>query len=638
MKEIEITVSSRNAKSLGVVAPEFVSSTLDWWPPTDEAWGNSSVINADLSHPNLLAAAKGLSPFFLRVGGSQADEIIYNFPKATDNNSSVKVAAKACKKRPQQCLTVERWNEVLNFAHEVGARIVFTIAYVRHTRDDDKKDDVRDWDSTNAKQFLEYTANSLHGKLGTVYGVELGNELRHGNKVSNVTRIVKAYNDLGQFVNEIWDQQQYLTYPKPKIMGPASTGATETAALLSSLGPYLDIATYHKYQGGGKDKMLQVHAQQPWFFAHPYKYTKQSEAVETYMSSSPRPPDANSEKRVTPPQVWVGEGAMAYNSGRQGVTDSFQSSLWFANLLGAISKTKPYPHSVYCRQALIGGYYELISHETMKPNPDYFVAYLWKHIVGTKAIGPIRSSSQRQDSPKLSSQYTFGCCNKPGKDQLLIHAFCAINKSDEDGDMVFIVINISKSTPFKLSIPMGDNRTEYVLTPNENGYRSRKVLLNDTIMKMKNGKLSAIDGAFRTRHENSLVPPISIAFLVVHGANITTCRSTTINGNGQIRPSNNVAPKPRLAGRLENSTSTLQVPFNTASTTTGSVIIPNVISTSSHAATINSTREEKDFVKQDSLVFPKTEMQFQNVLVLLIFLTLAMRAIRFRRKVTKNSN
>jgi hypothetical protein len=189
---MELSISP-NAHSLGVVAPEFISTTLDWWSPKAEGWGNSSVINADLSYPNLVAAAKGLSPFFLRIGGSQADEIIYNIPQLNkDNVSSSDDLKIACTNHPQKCLTAERWDEVLNFANHSGARVVFTVAYVRHTRDDKGNNDQRDWDSNNAKQFLEYTANSRHAKLGTVFGFELGNEVRHKGKVSNVTRIVNA--------------------------------------------------------------------------------------------------------------------------------------------------------------------------------------------------------------------------------------------------------------------------------------------------------------------------------------------------------------------------------------------------------------------------------------------------------------
>ncbi len=159
-------------------------------------------------------------------------------------------------------------------------------------------------------------------------------------------------------------------------------------------------------------------------------------------------------------RLWIGEGAMAYNSGLPGISNSFRGSLWFVNLFGALAKTKPLPHGVYCRQSLQGGHYELISHELMVPNPNYWVAYLWKNLVGTKAVGPIISPGRR-DSTEISSLITFGCCEKPGKDTVLIHSFCAKSDNNNDGDVVFVVINISESRGINLNITIVGNRTEY---------------------------------------------------------------------------------------------------------------------------------------------------------------------------------
>ena len=509
---IELSISSSSSSSsdayysLGDVAPEFLSTTLDWWPLGTKAWGNASVINANLAHPNLVAAAKGLSPFFLRIGGSQADSILYHIPQQqqqgnNNNNNSRMMTDTPCKRHPQQCLTKERWDEVLDFANRSGARIVFTIAYVRHTQDEHKNNDQRDWDSSNARQFLEYTANSPNSKV--VYGFELGNELRHKGKVKNVTRIANAYKELGRIVDQIWSRTEERQQHKPKIVGPASTGTDETSKLLKAVGPYIQIATYHKYHGGGKDSHLR-----PSYY-HPVHLAGPGDAVTKYMTKG----DSS--------ELWIGEGAMAYNSGRQNVTDVFHGSLWFANLLGSLAKTKPLAHRVYCRQALLGGYYELISHETLIPNPDYWLAYTWKQLVGSKAIGPIQSPN-RKDSLKLSSLFTFGCCDKPGRDSILIHSFCG----KSPGDVVFVVINVSSSSAFLLNVTMmGEKRTEYLLTPNEHGLKSREMLLNGKLMSIENGILPDIEelGILRKRDEQFHIPPISIAFLVVHGSEVKEC-------------------------------------------------------------------------------------------------------------------
>lgn len=536
--EISLSHDDDNIQSLGESIPEYISTTLDWWSIGTEGWENSSVINADLLHPQLIAAASGLRPYILRIGGSQADEILYNMEPSLEgknrrrNSSSngttttiddfdIKIANE-CRKHPQKCLTKDRWDTVLKFAQQTGARIVFTVAYVRHTRgenngEDHTKNDVQDWDSRNARRFLEYTYTNKDG--GTLFGFELGNELRHKNKISNITRVVNAYKELGSMVNEIWGEN-----PKPKLLGPASTGVGETSYLLSQIGPHIQIASYHKYHGGGKNPDLPSYAQHPSFYPHPMKLSGPGEAVKKYVM-----PDGNSSKKA---QLWIGEGAMAYDSGLHGLTDTFHGSLWYANILGALTKTKPLPHSVYCRQSLLGGYYELISHNTLMPNPDYWVAYLWKKLVGRKAIGPI-ISPQRKDSVKLSSYQTFGCCKQPGSDEILIHSFCAKSTTNtSSGDVVFIVINTSKSKAMYLSIPMSkNNRTEYILRPNEAaGLKSRQVFLN--------GQLLSIDanttndyvlpdirelGVPRSRGEQFHIPPISIAFIVIHETEVEKC-------------------------------------------------------------------------------------------------------------------
>ncbi len=511
-KLIDLALSP-DANSIGDVRPEFVSTTMDWWAPSAEGWGNSSVINADLQNPKLIEAARNLSPFFLRIGGSQADSIIYDFRSAA-NITGKNGTSFACNEKSQRCLTQARWANVLDFAEKCGARIVFTLAYLVHTRDVDGNNDQHDWDSTNARSLLEFTANSKHGQLGTVYGFELGNELRHGGKAKNTTRMVIAYKKVRNIIEELWKNNPI----KPLIMGPACTGTSEFNKLLETLGPYIDIATYHKYHGSGKDSSIETRARKPGFYTHPMSNGGQSKSVEKYMSNN-----------SFPAQLWIGEGAMLYNSGRHGVTNSFVGSLWFANLLGSLPKSHPLPHSVYCRQALIGGYYELISHETLDPNPDYWVAYMWKRLVGTTAIGPILSSN-RVDSFEISKKFIFGCCKKPGQDTLLVHAFCANrgkrigNITNQLGDIVFIVINLDEKSSFDLNITLGASRTEYVLTPKLNQLTSQKVLMNGKILSIADdGTFAAIQGRLVNRSKITRARPKSISFIVVHEARIPQC-------------------------------------------------------------------------------------------------------------------
>ena len=84
--------------------------------------------------------------------------------------------------------------------------------------------------------------------------------------------------------------------------------------------------------------------------------------------------------------------------------------------------------------------------------------------MGTRAVGPIRSP-QRHDSAEHSSIYTFGCCEEPGADTVLVHAFCSAGESrsssgGEGGDVVFVAINISPDEGVRLEVDLGEGRTD----------------------------------------------------------------------------------------------------------------------------------------------------------------------------------
>lgn len=462
------------------------------------------------------------------------DMIIYNISTGAKNQDEL--LDQACRHNLNHCLTQSRWDQVLNFAEETGGRIVFTLAYLRHTRLSADKDsyDQQDWDGSNARLLLNYTANSRHGELGTLYGVELGNELRHKHKATNVTRMVAAYEDLRRIVDETWAKMHANI--KPKIMGPACTGSNEFASLIKYIGPHIDIATYHKYHGKGGDSRLATIATRPNFYAHPKSFATQSSAVKKYMigsNTTTKKNDINSYPSI----LWVGEGAMAYNSGREGVTNSFISTAWYASLLSSLSKTQPVPHSVYCRQALIGGYYELISHKTMDPNPDYWMARLWKQLVGRRAIVPI-VSTVRKDSSEYSKKFSFGCCKAPGQDELLVHAFCS---KENDGDVVFVVINVAKSTHYELNITIGTSRTDYILAPKDNQWNSKFVMLNGKgPLKIRDdGSLEvSMEGVLMSKGKTTNVPPKSVSFVKTHGAFVKQCYEVDSNknpSNGRIK-------------------------------------------------------------------------------------------------------
>lgn len=435
-----------------------------------------------------------------------------------------------------------------------------------------------DWDSTVTRQFLNYTR---HHALGSViFGYELGNELTHGGKASNLTRMVVAYQELRSIVDDLYQihdddssssRSHLPRLAKPKIMGPASTGRATLVRLLKKLGPELDIVTYHKYHARGDETSTRQDveaAMKPSFQTHAYHYQETSKAVYEYFYQQRKyVTNYNDDNNL----LWIGEGAMSYNSGRPGVTDTMVSSFWYANLLAVLSKTQPISHSVYCRQALLGGYYELIQHNAtttasgqtiLRPNPDYWIARLYKQTVGQASIGPIVSFDEeyyRPNTPLL----TWGCCDAPGKDKLLVHAFCAAptrpssTTTDQlhtkPGDATLVLINLDAKSNFTIKFPLGTMRSRFLLTSASNTLR-QDIQINSRRM---NGISNSLGAPIQEEpHRPLQVPRESITFAVIHGANIESCIDLYGKGHTHTSSSMSALPEHHMPSKTLDDTNT----------------------------------------------------------------------------------
>ena len=409
---------------------------------------------------------------------------------------------------------MERWQEILNFAERIGSRIVFCLAYLLYIENESK-----DWDGSNARACLEYTAR--YAPPGLLYGIELGNEPLHKDRSTNATRHVLAYTQLRNCIDSIWSGplQQY----RPKLMGPSTTGVNK-----KSFGQFLqfqefcdavDVATYHDYRcGSGRNNNLSAEAIRPEAFGPHNKLSHAAKMVETALTRDRA-------------EIWIGEGSMAYNSGQTGVTDAFQNSFWYANILGQLSKTRHMTHAVFCRQTLVGGWYDLLSHSNnLEPNPDYWLAVLWKRLMGTTSL-----YSER-----------IGCCQQ-GSDRLLVYAFCARydeSKYDVDeGDVAMVLINIADDTSYKAAMDdMSDvwdaeGRLEFLIQAEADDVRSalsaRRITINGEQMSLgPSGEMPDITPFVKHDSDDGMIlPPYSIMFAVLKGAKASLCMGSDTTRN-----------------------------------------------------------------------------------------------------------
>ena len=101
-----------------------------------------------------------------------------------------------------------------------------------------------------------------------------------------------------------------------------------------------------------------------------------------YMSAHHRA--LTNSKAAKGTEIWITETAAAWASGTAGVCDGFVSGFWYNDQLGMAATTG---YSAMCRQCLVGGNYSLIDQlNGFKPNPDYWTAFLWRNLMGTKFL------------------------------------------------------------------------------------------------------------------------------------------------------------------------------------------------------------------------------------------------------------
>lgn len=432
----------------------FVCATLDWWP-ADKCdygrcpWGGASLLSPelDLGDPLLLAAARRLSPFLLRLGGSLADEVTYEEDDGCVPRAAADGVAGGERCRPScggfvrdarlrvgfrgGCLGAARWEELVGFCRRVGCEIVFTVNALRgRERHCGPRVECRNvkpvppcctnytgaWDPSNAAALLRRMASRGQPIAALAYGNELGGHLAIEARLG-----AAAYAEgLGQLRALVEDAWRGTGRPPPRVIGPNAQLDPGWMGSLLEASPSLGTLSFHLYPlGAGAlevDELLRK-IQRPDFLdklkplaasARRLADAPASASGGGANASAAAPSTAPSARAPSARALWVTEMGGAYNSGRPGVTDAFASSFWYLDALGVLSL---HGTSVVCRQTLLGGSYGLlalggrpadrpgdsqgpgakVTPEASGPpvrrvNPDFWAAALWRRLMGRTVL------------------------------------------------------------------------------------------------------------------------------------------------------------------------------------------------------------------------------------------------------------
>ena len=226
--------------------------------------------------------------------------------------------------------------------------------------------------------------------------------MEYGNELAGATGIeahldpevyAEGFEQLRNLVMDIWAGEE----DRPLLVGPDS-GFNKgwMDAFLTKATP--DVVTTHMYSlGPGVDyQAAQVKA------TDPTSLNKIAHGAFTANASVRGGVGGEGRK------LWVGEAGGAYNSGAPNVTDGFVSAFWYLDNMATLAS---HGFGSFCRQTLLGGNYELLDHNSLEPNPDYYAALLWRQLMGSGVIG-VEPASSVPGLPADEHLRSYGSCSR----------------------------------------------------------------------------------------------------------------------------------------------------------------------------------------------------------------------------------
>ena len=386
------------------------------------------MLEADLNDPLLRSAAKLMSPFYLRLGGSLSDQIVYeeddgSCPAPLHGNSTVRdTFVKDDTIRTgfrSGCLSRRRWDELSNFCKDVGCQILFTVnalhGRTRAACPPDTACRLRKpvpacctryegaWDMSNAASLLRHAVRLKQPIGGVGFGNELGGE--HAIEAHlDVQQYTPGLAQLRALIQQLWPAPHV-----PLLLGPNAMWDPVWFAELLKAAPWLPVLSHHLYPLGAGNVSAHELASKVLradFLDKHVRPLAASVRATAAGGASTRAKDGAGGGGAKDVQVWVPELGGAYNSGRPRVTDAFVSGFWYIDALGSLALAGT---QVVCRQTLIGGSYSLLSlgeasgnatadsasstgNGRLPPaaprrvNSDMYAAALWRRLMGPRVL------------------------------------------------------------------------------------------------------------------------------------------------------------------------------------------------------------------------------------------------------------
>tara|TARA_B100001971_G_scaffold215193_1_gene259929 strand:- start:5950 stop:7395 length:1446 start_codon:yes stop_codon:yes gene_type:complete len=373
----------------------FLSFALDtallvgsyWWNESGEAEGGRGrhkIAPFDILNPLFIKRTSALAPAYFRVGGSEADALFYAIKEENPQFDSQ--------------LTKEKINELKTFIQKTKLDLFFTLnAGPLHWKD-------KTYASANVKLLIDYFKQI---ELPAVY--EFGNEVLAYWAIWGINKQISTKEYSHAFAKVRDENQIKLAGAAsafwPVIGEPMGFLFGKVTSIIKKLKRKMDIITWHYYPVQSSRCPVAIRrANLSRFFD-----------AKTFDAIIPFAKEMHEYHHNYAPssELWMGETGSAQCGGMKGLSDTFLSSLWWADELATLAL---YKHDIVIRQSIVGGDYALLDFKSLKPRPDYWLSLLWKKLMGQRVI-----RLPFQNSGKLLRIYQH-CHPEKGSTSLIINA------------------------------------------------------------------------------------------------------------------------------------------------------------------------------------------------------------------------
>ncbi|XP_044160261.1 heparanase [Bufo gargarizans] len=494
-----------------VLNPRFLSVTID------ASLASEPKYIAFLGSQKLITLTRGLSPAFLRFGGTKSDflffdptqnasveeSITWNLPKKQDACDGSKVSSSVQQKlwfqwaAQEQAILKEAFSEtyknssitkqtidlLYRFANCSGLHLIFGLnALVRNKHDH--------WNSSNAKLLIDYCDSKKY-----YLSWELGNEPNSFKKKSGLyvdgSQLGKDFITLHDLLNK-YSRYRTSGLFGPDIGQPKKSTQKMLKSFLKAGGKVIDSVTWHHYYVDGRTASLED-------FVNPNILDTLSSEIKTMLRIA--------NETVPGKLVWLGETSSAYGGGSPGLSNTYINGFMWLDKLGMSAKLGI---DVVMRQALFGaGSYNLVDSD-FEPLPDYWLSLVFKNLVGSIVL----NASFRSKNVNVENI------------RIYLHCTNINNPKYKVGDVTLFAMNLNSfSQEIQLpSILSGKFVDEYLLLPGEGGLLSQTVLLNGQVLEMVDDKtLPDLNGKQLDPGSHLLLPSMSFGFFVVKSAMASAC-------------------------------------------------------------------------------------------------------------------